>query len=424
MTAPKGGLLLALALLGCGLVAAASQWTAVLVQPASWSETDYQLHWAAGRALALGLDPYDAAAVEPIGVTTGRPMTPFCAATPLFVAGFAWLGERPFADGYHLLLGVNVVLLCLSVALLAAALRRAGAPAAAALGASLALVLLDDGTWMALWFNQLNFVTLAAMTGALWAGCSGRPRAEGVLLAVAAWAKLSPVLVIVFAALAGRWRTVRAALAAGAALLALSVAVAGWEAHASWLAMVQRELGFAAERPAGLFNNSLHAWNLAPNGVLSRAAQVAGWPRGVVLLGAALAALAAVGTAAFSLRRGTTRPEEPRTVFAVHALGVSAGFLASSTTWVPHLSLAAVPLAFVVLAAWKAPGRALLVRAAGAAAAVLLFLPLGTFDASDDQRVDVLAKLDGCILLLVAVVAATRMPPPRAEDGGLEARGG
>jgi hypothetical protein len=77
---------------------------------------------------------------------------------------------------------------------------------------------LDDGTWMALWFNQLNFLTLAALAGALWAGVSGRPRTEGALLAVATWAKLSPALILVFAALTGRWRTVRAAaVGAGAA---------------------------------------------------------------------------------------------------------------------------------------------------------------------------------------------------------------
>ncbi|HEX5009543.1 MAG TPA: glycosyltransferase family 87 protein [Planctomycetota bacterium] len=415
MTTPRGGLLLALALLAGALVAAGSQWTAALAQPDSWAETDYQLHWAAGRALAAARDPYDPASVQSIGMTAGRGFTPFCAATPLFVAFFRWLGERPFEDGYRLLLGLNVLLLGLAVAALAAALRRAGAPGAAALGAALALVALDDGTWMSLWFNQLNFVTLAAVCGALWAGCSGRPRTEGALLALATWAKLSPALILVLAACAGRWRTVRAAVVAGVALLALSIAVTGWDAHVSWLTMARRELGFATQRPEGQFTNTLHAWNLAPNGVLSRAAAAGGWDHGLLLAAVWAVALAAVGTAVLALRCGARAGDAgPRQVFAVYALGVAAGFLASSTTWATHLSLAAVPVAFVALAAWESPRRGLLPRAAGALAAVLLFVPLGTLGVADDQRLDILAKLDGCILLLIAVAAAARTGAPEA----------
>ena len=414
MNAARGALLLPLALLAAALTFFASDWATLLGQPSSWSDTDYQLHWAAGRALATGRDPYDAAAVEKIGESTGRPFTPFCAASPLWVAGFAWLGERSFAEGYRTLLDVNVVLLLLGVAALAAALRRAGVPGAAAAGAALALVACNDGTWMALWCNQLNFITLAALAGALWAGLSGRPRTEGALLAVATCAKLSPGLIVLFAAFAGRWRTVRAALLTGAALIVLSIAVAGWPAHGSWLAMTQRELGFAAQRPAGLFNNSLHEWNLAPNGALSRAGALARWPRGAVLAGAWAAALAAVGAAAWALRRVAVR-DGGTDVFAVHALGIAAGFLASPTTWVTHLSLAAVPLGYVLARAWT--GRAgWFARLCGAAAMVLLFLPLGTLGAVNDQRVDILAKLDGCVLLLAAVLVASRPPAPGPAD--------
>jgi len=417
MSGSRGGLLLPLAILAAVLVFFASDWARLLGRPETWSDTDYQLHWAAGRALDAGQDPYDPAAVQGFGAAAGRPFTPFCAAAPLWVTGFAWLGERSFAEGYRTLLGANVVLLLFGVAALAAALRRVGAPGAAAAGAALALVACNDGTWMALWFNQLNFLTLAALAGALWAGLDGRPRTEGALLAIATWAKLSPGLVLLFAALTGRWRTLRAALLTGLALLALSLLLAGPASHASWLAMTQRELGFAAQRPEGMFNNSLHEWNLSPNGALSRAALVAGWPRGVVLAGVWAAALAAVGAAAWTLRRSarSAGADDQATIFAMHAAGLAAGFLASSTTWVPHLSLAAVPLAFVVWRTWC--GRAgWIARLCAGAAAVLIFLPLGALGTADDQRVDILAKLDGCVLLLVAVLLAARIsrPPPVA----------
>jgi hypothetical protein len=417
MNVPRPALLLPAALLAAAAAWYLSQWTAEIAQAETWNRSDYELHWAAGRAWAAGLDPYDPAAVSPIGATTGRDMTPFCAAAPLFVRGFAWLGERSFAEGYRWLLSANALLLLLAVALLSAALVRARVPGPAALAAALALVACNDGTWMSLWFNQLNFLTLAALAGALWAGLAGRPRLEGALLAVAAWSKLSPALLVVLAAVAGRWRTVRAA--AVTALLALSVALAGWEAHLQWLAMAQRELGFAAQRPAGLFNNSLHPWNLSPNGVLSRAAEAAGWPRSVPVAGAWVAALLAAGAAAWALRRvarGDGR-DGATTVFLVHALGIAAGFLASSTTWVTHLSTAAVPLACLTWLAWQ--GRAGgLVRAGAALAGVLLMLPLGALGSPESQRVDILAKLDGCVILLVALVAAASAAPAPTRAGG------
>lgn len=411
MSVPRPGLLLPAALLAAVAAFFLSDWAALVAQPDTWRDTDFQLHWAAGIALGQGLDPYDPAAVAPIGAPTGRALTPFCAATPLFVRGFQWLGQRSLAEGYRWLLRVNVVLLLAAVGFLAAALARVGVPGAAAAGAALALVACNDGTWMSLWFNQLNFITLAALAGALWAGLSGRPQLEGACLAVAAWSKLSPALLVVLAAVAGRWRTVRAAVVAGLALLVLSIAAAGWDAHLQWLDMAQRELGFAAQRPAGLFNNTLHAWNLSPNGVLSRAAEAAGWARALPWAGAWVVALASTALAVVALRRArrAAGADDAAVVFAVHALGIAAGFLASSTTWVTHLSTAAVPLAFVVWCAWSGRGG-WLPPLLGAIGAVLLCVPLGALGTEASQHADIVAKLDGCVLLLAAVVVAVRAP--------------
>jgi hypothetical protein len=131
-----------------------------------------------------------------------------------------------------------------------------------------------------------------------------------------------------------------------------------------------------------------------------------------VLLGGLAAALVAAGIAARALRRrGRAAADDPTQIFAVHALGIAAGFLASPTTWVTHLSLAAVPLGFVLVRAWQR--RAGCATAlCGVAAAVLLFLPLGTLGSAEDQRLDILAKLDACVLLLVAVLLAMREPVP------------
>jgi hypothetical protein len=443
----RGFLLLAASVLAVLLVAPQSAWYALSGVPEEVAGSDFQLHWAAARALELGLDPYEPEVVERIGAPTGRGFTPFCAANPLMLRLFLLAGAEEAADlvrGYRAALRANALLLALSVVLLMRALQRAGRARGfdgpEALAVALAVLLLNDGTWSALYYNQLNFVALAAIVGALCAGQRGASRTEGVLLALAAIAKTSPALLIVVAALAGRWRTVRAAAVTGALLLAVSVAWNGWAVHESWARMAGRELGYAAELREGRFSNSLHDWNLAPNGALSRAAHAAGWADDVARVGAwAISAmvLTALVVAVRRARRGARSPaggagstaagsaqQSPvgagrrsggqptavaRAVFADYALGVAASFLVSSVTWIPHLSLAAVPAAWLILQAWTAvprPPTALLL--AGAAACVVQCLPLGTFDASNDQSLDIRLKLAACFVLFSVIVALTR----------------
>ncbi|MEO8752342.1 MAG: glycosyltransferase family 87 protein [Casimicrobiaceae bacterium] len=440
-------------LLGVGvaiaLVVPGSEWFQISFAPAFYADSDYELHWAASQALVHHQDPYDPTVVASYGATTGRDFTPFCAANPLMVRLFALTGGADvahFEDGYRSALAFNGALLLLSALLLAAALRYAsaqraaaaqdttaaqrtsakqasaaatagsaapGVHIAAALAAAAAMLAFNDGTWMALHYNQLNFVALAAVCGALVAAQRGRAGAEGALLALAAAAKTSPALLIVVAAMAGRWRTVRAAALTAVALGVLSVAWNGWAVHASWLAMAGHELGYAAEVRPGFFNNSHHEWNLSPNGALSRASEAAGWSPATVRVAAWGVTAVVLGALWVAVRRitGASRrhaaggemhaaPASSRGVFAQYALGVSATFLVSSVTWSPHLSLAALPAMWLAHAAWsgasrRAPGLLLI----GALAYGLLCVPLGTFGTPLDLSRDIQFKLAACVLL-------------------------
>jgi hypothetical protein len=213
-------------------------------------------------------------------------------------------------------------------------------------------------------------------------------------------------LLLLVAALAGRWRTLFAGLAAGAALAALSLAWNGVAVHQSYLDMLGLRLGYAARVPIDEFNNSLHDWNLAPNGLLSRAGMAGGWP------GWAAAAGSWTVTAAVLLlllrwlapRAGRARPD----ILAQYAAGVVGTFLVSSVTWVTHLSLAALPGAWLVVAAWTCgrldPARCLLLGV-GAAAMALLFVPLGL-----QLHLDILLKADACIALFAVTLAWPTAP--------------
>src|SRR6185436_19959635 len=166
---------------------------------------------------------------------------------------------------------------------------------------------------------------------ALLAAQTGRPAAEGVLLALATAAKTSPALLLVVAALAGRWRTVVAGVATLGLLAAVSIAWNGLAVNASYLAMLKLRLGYASSVPTGQFNNSLHDWNVAPNGLLSRAAEVGHWPPGATLAAAGAVALVVLVALERWLRPRDGRPTPG--VFAQYAAGVAATFLVSSVTW-------------------------------------------------------------------------------------------
>ena len=407
MPAWRGLLLLAAVAAAAGSVATHSDWARLAFERTAVAQSDYELHWAAGRALVAGLDPYDQGVVNEIGRQTGRADTPFCAANPLVVRMF---GAAPsLFDGYATWRTWNLALLAACVLVLAACLRRelgtTGGPAVA-LALALGLVALNDGTWMSLFYNQTNVVKLLAVVLALLAAQTGRPGAEGVLLALAAAAKTSPALLLVVAALAGRWRAVVAGVVTLGLLAAVSIAWNGLAVNASYLAMTRLRLGYASSVPTGQFNNSLHDWNVAPNGLLSRAAEVGHWPPGATLAAAGAVALVVLVALERWLRPRDGRPAPG--VFAQYAAGVAATFLVSSVTWPTHLSLAAVPCGWLAVQALtvRRPGALPLVLLfVGAVATVVLFVPLGSFGEDLHQHDDIRLKTDACVALFALAVA-------------------
>ncbi|MHC5210365.1 MAG: glycosyltransferase 87 family protein [Planctomycetota bacterium] len=434
-----GGWLLALAVLGSAFVVLRSEWVAFAYEPAAIAESDFQLHWAAGQALAEGKDPYDRATVNAVGAATGRHFTPFCAANPLIVRLFGLADREDLPGAYVAWREVNVGLFAVAAVLLALGIRRTASVGAAGLAAALALAVamlgLNDGTWQAFFYNQTNAVTLVVVFGALLAAQSERPVLEGLLLALAVVAKTSPALLIVVVALAGRRRTLAAAALTLLVLGLVSVAWSGAAVHLAYLDMVRSHLGYAAQVGPGEFNNSLHDWNMAPNGVLSRAADAAGRPAAWARAGAwavTLAVLALLARATVRRARSVAAEETPcaaaSALMGLYALGITAGFLTSSVTWSPHLSLAALPLAWLVMMCGRErPGPPRLLRVALiAAVCAVLFVPLGTFAEDAHQLLDVRLKAAGCVALFALVLTAPARPAagascaPAARGGGAQ----
>jgi hypothetical protein len=179
--------------------------------------------------------------------------------------------------------------------------------------------------------------------------------------------------------------------------------------NASYLAMLKLRLGYASSVPTGQFNNSLHDWNVAPNGLLSRAAEVGRWPPGATLAAAGAVALVVLVALERRLRPRDGRPAPG--VLAQYAAGVAATFLVSSVTWPTHLSLAAVPCGWLAVQALtvRRPGALPLVLLfVGAVATAVLFVPLGSFGDDLHQHDDIRLKTDACVALFALAVAWPR----------------
>lgn len=430
---PAEVVLLVVVALLVAAVAFSSPWTAATQRADSRVDSDFQILHAAGRGLAEGRDIHDPAVLDEIGRRDGRQATPFCAANPLVVAAYGLLADRDVQSAYRIGLLVNVGLAVLAVIWLAGLARVLGAAGTRgtspwlALACGLAALGLGESLWMSLAMNSTNLLALVAMLGALRAACAGRPALEGACLAVALVAKTSPALMLLVLALAGRWRAALWAVVATVVLGGLSIAWSGWAVHESWLVNVMPALGYAPELTAGSFNNSLHTWNLSPNGVLSRAMLQADAPRLFALLGAWLVTgmifvqlygalrKAPVGRAGSA--DGSRTPEATRARVREYALGATAMLLVSSVTWPHHLVFLAIPTVWLLWrvlrpSSERGPMGATCV---GLLCVALLALPLGTLDRSPDLALAIPVRTVALVVLFAVLVV--REP----ESGGSSA---
>ena len=425
-----GWIALAGALLVVAGVGRGSPWLELARDPAAQQTSDFQILHAAGQGLSEGLDIHDPTVLDQVGQRVGRPATPFCAALPVVVGGFGLFGSE-LGPAYDSWLMATVLAALVAVLALSACFDRAvGRPLALAL--ALLAVALPASFWHSLAMNSTNLVALAALSLAWWAGERRHLAIEGLSLAVAIVAKTSPALVLVTMVMAGRLAPVLWACGWLATTTVASIFWLGWEIHESWLTRVLPVLGYSPEVAAGRFNNAMHAWNLSPNGLLTRAAMGPGWwpaagawlVTGLVLLQLWSAVRAAHRRARGAGGAGPSNPSAsdglsppahraplgPRhlDVGGLYGLSVAGMFLVSSVTWPHHLVLAALPAVWLMRNALG--GRDALAGHTGALVCSLvgwsvLALPLGLFDPSSSQPVDVPLKTGACLLLFAGMVA-------------------
>jgi len=247
---------LALALGGLGLTL--RQLAAGIGQP-----SDFTAYYLAARAHALGLDYYRRETLEALAAAAGLSgdLGPYLY-PPLFAAALGPLAVLDYVLARWVWLGLSLGCLAAGLLLLrtAAGLRLG----AGWRGPALAFVacfppLADD-----LLKGQVTALLLLLLAGAWYAHRRERPYLAGTLVALAAWIKLAPALLLVYFALRRDWRGVAAGAVTTVGLLVLSLLAAGPAPHLSYFTQTVPTIGLQIGAAANVSLPGLVARLFAP----------------------------------------------------------------------------------------------------------------------------------------------------------------
>lgn len=323
----------------------------------------------------------------------------WAAALSPFVCGVA-----PFQSIFWIGSTVNLAAIGISVVIAAARWNR-GFLRPLPLLACLAGLCLSYPLFKTVVLGQIQPVVVLCVVIAIAAGQSGRPRLAGTALAIAAAIKLVPGIVAAYWLFNGRRDCVAWFGLAGGALLALSLAVVGWDAHVAFLEALTR---MAGGYPGVLENQSLLAW-------LGETASRSGIPHTIPIqpapfwMRAAVLLFAASGIAALIRSAPSDKATEAVAVLGLFLLAT----IAAPMAWLHYFFFLAIPL--MILA------RDVFGKLIAMALATLLSLPTWLFAIKADLERDSLLTWAGAIGSLAVLVLSAIAIRQAARSGSLEA---
>lgn len=318
---------------------------------ASRGGRDYASYHYAVKAAAAGHDPYDTRGLGALARAEGTrgAVHPYFYPPP-FLAGMAWSAPLSLRDGARAMFALNELALFGGLALTRVAL---GAP----LGAIALLLATYTPLADNLTMGQANLPALLPALAAFAALARRRDIAAGIGIGVAGMAKMSPALLLAWAALRGRWRTV--GTAAGTAV-ALSLATLAWIGPAV-------QLRFYTEVLPGFARGSYHDLDV-PLTLASNHSLPELWarllpgpdPKGLgpaAGLAARLTALALLGLWGWPTRRAPA-PEDPPAGPLADADALSLGALCGLMVFLPaytyeHHLVLLIPLIGAAARTWR-----------------------------------------------------------------------
>lgn len=156
-------------------------------------------------------------------------------------------------------LAVNILALVAGVWLAGRIARPAFMPWSILALISILLLQTSSISTIALFHNQPQIVVSVLVLWMLERHLAGDGRAAGILLALAAAIKVGPALLVLYLLARRDWRAVAWFTGIGAALGLASIAIAGWPAHATFLARLSQIDGLVALNRVNLaFSVGLH----------------------------------------------------------------------------------------------------------------------------------------------------------------------
>lgn len=209
---------------------------------------DAFVYLGAGERLNAGHPLYAISPGDrPIGVEPPFWTVPLLSPPPIAVL---WrpLAALPWELGVYLWWALDVA--CIAAVLIAMLKRRP-------LVASLAVMLLSVPLAYEIGVGNMNGIVLLGLVLAWRATARGEEGSAGALAGVMTAFKLTPAVIGWWLLTSGRWTAVRAALAAGLAVLTISVLGAGLDAHVRYLGVVRETSAFGA-RPLSLAGMALY----------------------------------------------------------------------------------------------------------------------------------------------------------------------
>lgn len=318
--------------------------------------TDLPSFILASRAMAAGADFYDPAALLAFNdpgesAEWFRPFPhPFpYLYLPFFAVLLRPLAMLPIPTAYAAVLLINATLWPILIYL---SLRLVDAPGrirAPLLALTLLLFPSFFPTIFTLHHGSPSLLVAVLVVGTLVLERDGRSRTAGLLLALAILIKIVPIFLVGYLALRRRWHALIATAVAGAALMALSVVVAGIEPHVHWVTEMAPDLASGA-RTNSFFEPSCHPENQTITSICCRLLGASSsWYRPV---SSGIGALLLLVTGLVMWRR--RRPELDGLESALVAVTI---LLVSTITWFHHMTLMILPVLVLASQAALHEGR-------------------------------------------------------------------
>ncbi len=240
----------------CVVVAIACGTEYAVVVPARNYLLDYRAYCAAGRALELGINPYDRPAVAvAVDLPGNQPIAPYLYPPPTL--GLAWLlAQLPYPAGQVIWAALQYACALAAVCLVLRALGcRLDSPVAAFVTVGF---LLSAATAEIFRWGQFDMLVLVALAGAVLALQRNRPGWAGVLLGLGAVAKVTPAVYLGVLLIRRQYRGVLTGVATIVTALAASALFLPGGTFAAWRENLAR---LATETCTD--NYSLHGFCLA-----------------------------------------------------------------------------------------------------------------------------------------------------------------